>query len=98
MNRRQRSFVRELVALGNGAAAARAAGYSPRYARQMAYRLTGRGDVQAAIDKEEALRFFEQQAARRKATDMLLAAFEKTASAEEKRQCVDALCRLHGLI
>jgi hypothetical protein len=64
----------------------------------MAYRLTGRGDVQAAIDKEEALRFFEQQAARRKATDMLLAAFEKTASAEEKRQCVDALCRLHGLI
>jgi len=98
VNRRQRSFAREYVASGNAAAAARAAGYGPRYARQMAYQLRQRADIQAAIDEEEGFRFFEREAARKKATDMLVLAFEKTASAEEKRQCVDALCRLHGLI
>jgi phage terminase small subunit len=98
VNRRQLSFAREYAALGNGAAAARAAGYSGQFARQRAYQLRRRADVQEAIDNEEALRFFERDAARRKVTDMLLAAFERTASAEEKRQCVDALCRLHGLI
>ena len=98
LNRRQRSFAREYVASGNGAAAARAVGYSRQFARQTAYQLRRRADVQAAINEEEALRFFEQDAARRKATDMLIAAFERTVSAEEKRQCVDALCRLHGLV
>lgn len=98
LNRRQRSFAREYVASGNGAAAARAVGYSRQFARQTAYQLRRRADVQAAIDEEEALRFFEREAGRQKARDMLLTAFEKTASAEEKRQCVDALCRLHGLL
>jgi hypothetical protein len=64
----------------------------------MAYRLRGRGDIQAAIVEEEGEQIFAREAARDRATDLLIQAFERGVSAEEMRRCVDALCRLHGLL
>lgn len=52
---RMRAFIREYCVDHNGAAAARRAGYSAHTAREIAYRLLQRVDVQVAVaEREEA--------------------------------------------
>jgi len=50
---RMQAFVRAFVVCRNGAEAARKAGYSPDVAKQAAYRLLQRADVQAVVREHE---------------------------------------------
>lgn len=54
MNPRQKKFVKAYIATGNGAEAARQAGYSEKTARTQADALLTKPDIKAAIDEGSA--------------------------------------------
>lgn len=71
---RQARFVSQLAILGNGAAAARAAGYAPKAARITASKLLAKGNVQAALQAEEAVVAAQMGVTRQRVLDGLLEA------------------------
>ncbi len=54
LNRRQESFCRHFVELGNATMAARAAGYAPRSARNAGYRLLREPKIAARVNAIQA--------------------------------------------
>lgn len=98
MLHRQRLFIKYYIYTGNGAEAARLAGYSPACARQTAYRLLNTDHVRRAVDQERWLVDQQQWSTKNKATAMLIQAFNQAETSAEMRKTVDALCKLHGLI
>lgn len=73
---RQRRFVEEYGVDRNGAAAAVRAGYSPRSAKQTAYELLTKPDLQAAVAAQEALVAAETGVTRQRVLQGLLEALE----------------------
>lgn len=73
---RQRRFVEEYGVDRNGAAAAVRAGYSPRSAKQTAYELLTKPDLQAAVAAQEALVAAETGVTRKRVLQGLLEALE----------------------
>lgn len=73
---RQRRFVEEYGVDRNGAAAAVRAGYSPRSAKQTAYELLTKPDLQAAVAAQEVLVAAEVGIARQRVIQGLLEAVE----------------------
>lgn len=97
MLQRQRLFVKHYVRTGNGAEAARLAGYAPNCARQTAHRLLNTDHVQQAVNQEQWSVDEAQWSTKNKATNMLILAFHQAKTSTEMRKTVDALCKLHGL-
>lgn len=98
MLERQRRFAIHFVETGNGAEAARRAGYAESSARQTAYKLKQKESVKHAIEREQWFSNHDSRSARRKATDLLIESFHKADNATDMRKAVDALCKLHRLI
>jgi phage terminase small subunit len=98
MIERQKRFAAHYAETGNGAEAARRAGYSEAAARQTAYKLRQKDSIKQAVEREQWFSDHDSRSAKRKATDLLIEAFNSTISGTEKRKAVDALCKLHGLI
>ena len=98
MLEKHRKFAINYAATGNGAEAARLAGYSPQCARQTAYRLKKLDHIQQAIDRELWFVGRDLRSTKAKATELLIESFHRAESATEMRKSVDALCKLHGLI
>lgn len=98
MLEKHRKFAINYAATGNGAEAARLAGYSPKCARQTAYRLRKLDHIQQAIDRELWFVGRDLRSTKGKATELLIESFHRAESATEMRKSVDALCKLHGLI
>ena len=98
MLEKHRKFAINYAETGNGAEAARLAGYSPNCARQTAYRLRKLDHVQRAIDRETWFTGRDLRSTKAKATELFIETFHKAESAAEKRKAVDALCKLHGLM
>ena len=98
MQARQRKFAVNYAELGNGAEAARQAGYSPRCAKQTAHKLLALDHVQRAIEQEQWFVDRDSRSAKSRATGLLMEAFHTARSTTEKLKAVDALCKLHGLV
>ena len=97
MRERQRRFAACYAELGNGAEAARQAGYSRKSAKQMAHKLLQLDHIQEAVEREQWSVARDSRSAKGRATDMLMESFHIASSTSEKLKAVDALCRLHGL-
>jgi len=98
MRARQQKFAVNYAELGNGAEAARQAGYSPRCAKQTAHKLLALDHVQRAIEQEQWFVDRDSRSAKSRATGLLMEAFHTARSTTERLKAVDALCKLHGLV
>tara|TARA_B100000886_G_C20295034_1_gene437145 strand:+ start:421 stop:717 length:297 start_codon:yes stop_codon:yes gene_type:complete len=98
MLERQRAFAAHYAETGNGAEAARRAGYSHKSARQTASTLKSKKGIKEAIEREQWFSDHDSRSAKRKATDLLIETFHKADNATDMRKAVDALCRLHRLV
>lgn len=97
MLEKQKRFAHNFAKTGNGAEAARLAGYSKKSARQTAYRLKKKQEVIEALDRESWFTDHDSRSAKRKATDLLIESFYSSSNSTDKRKAVDALCKLHKL-
>ena len=95
---RQKRFAAHYAETGNGAEAARRAGYSESAARQTAYKLRQKDSIKQAVEREQWFSDHDSRSAKRKATDLLIETFDKADNAADMRKTVDALCRLHRLV
>ncbi len=95
---RQKRFAAHYAETGNGAEAARRAGYSEKTARQTAYKLRQKDNIKQAVDREQWFSDHDSRSAKRKATDLLIETFHKADNATDMRKAVDALCQLHRLL
>ena len=95
---RQKRFAAHYAETGNGAEAARRAGYSESAARQTAYKLRQKDSIKQAVEREQWFSDHDSRSAKRKATDLLIEPFHKADNATDMRKAVDALCKLHRLV
>lgn len=98
MLERQKRFATHYAETGNGAEAARRAGYSVATARQTAYKLRQKDNIRQAVERERWFSDQDLRSARSKATDLLIETFHKAENASDMRKAVDALCKLHRLV
>jgi phage terminase small subunit len=98
MIERQKRFAAHYAETGNGAEAARRAGYSEVAARQTAYKLRQKDSIKQAVEREQWFSDHDSRSAKRKATDLLIETFHKADNATDMRKAVDALCKLHRLV
>ncbi|MFO1199039.1 MAG: terminase small subunit [Burkholderiaceae bacterium] len=77
MTPRQQKFVAEFALSGNGAAAARAAGYAAGSSRVASAKLLAKGSVQAALEAERATLAARMDIDRQRVIDGLLEAIEQ---------------------
>jgi hypothetical protein len=76
LTRRQARFVDEYLLSGNAAAAARAAGYSVRSARQIAFKNMSKDDIQAALQARQQAQAEEMELTRQDVINALLGAIQ----------------------
>lgn len=97
MNTRQRRFVEHYVETGNGAEAARLAGYSPLSAKQTAYRLVNTPEVSEAIDVAHAYVQAAYGFNQSRLIQMLLHLFAFGKTTRERLAVIKQLTQLSGL-
>ena len=98
MRERQRRFAIHFVETGNGAEAARQAGYAESSARQTAYKLKQKESVKHAIEREQWFSNHDSRSAKRKATDLLIESFHKADNATDMRFAVKISSNISPLV
>jgi phage terminase small subunit len=97
MNRRQEQFVEHYLTTGNGAEAARQAGYESSCAKQTAYRLVHRPDITSALQDNYLSTQQRFDVTRSKIVQMLLDLFKDSENTRDRLTAVSTLIRLTGL-
>jgi phage terminase small subunit len=97
MNIRQKRFVEHYLETGNGAKAARFAGYEPTCAKQTAYRLLNSHEVSKELQRNYEFVEEEFELSRSKLIQMLIHLFAVSKRTKDRLAAVDRLMQLAGL-